>query len=93
MENYSTMKNINSLSLFDDHFLMERLTKLGGPLQKLNEYIDWRIFERPLNEAFTNEDKDLTKGLSRHSSRLSTSSLISILTSLKSIFGVQQRIL
>ena len=56
------MKNINSFGLFDDHFLMEKLTKLGDPLQKLNEYIDWRIFERPLNEAFNNEVKDLTKG-------------------------------
>lgn len=56
------MKNINSLGLFDDHFLMEKLTKLGDPLQKLNEYIDWRIFEKPLNEAFSNEAKDLKKG-------------------------------
>jgi len=56
------MKNINSLGLFDDHFLMEKLTKLGDPLQKLNEYIDWKIFESPLNEAYKNEDKDLSKG-------------------------------
>ena len=34
------MKNINDLGLFDDHFLMEKLTKLGDPLQKLNELID-----------------------------------------------------
>ena len=56
------MKNINSLGLFDDHFLMEKLTKLGDPLQKLNEYIDWKIFESPLNEAYKDEDKDLSKG-------------------------------
>jgi IS5 family transposase len=56
------MKNINSLGLFDDHFLMEKLTKLGDPLQKLSEYIDWRIFESPLNEAFKNDTKDLAKG-------------------------------
>jgi len=62
MEIYSTMKNINPLGLFDDQFLMEKLTKLGDTLQKLNEYIDWMIFECPLNEAFNNEDKDLTKG-------------------------------
>ena len=41
------MKNINPLGLFDDQFLMEKLTKLGDPLQKLSEYIDWRIFEGP----------------------------------------------
>jgi len=56
------MKNINPLGLFDDHFLMEKLTKLGDPLQKLNDYIDWKIFESPLNEAYKDEDKDLSKG-------------------------------
>ena len=56
------MKNINPLGLFDDHFLMEKLTKLGDPLQKLNEFIDWRIFEIPLNAAFKNGKKDITKG-------------------------------
>lgn len=56
------MKNINPLGLFDDHFLMEKLTKLGDPLQKLNEFIDWRIFESPLNEVYKVEDKDLSKG-------------------------------
>lgn len=56
------MKNINSLGLFDDHFLMEKLTKLGDPLQKLNEFIDWKIFESPLNGAYKDEDKELSKG-------------------------------
>ena len=56
------MKNINPLGLFDDQFLMEKLTKLGDPLQKLNEYIDWGIFKSSLNEAYKDEDKDLSKG-------------------------------
>src|SRR5450759_5246478 len=56
------MKNINPLGLFDDHFLLEALSKLGDPLQKLNKYIDWKIFESPINEAFKNEDRDLSKG-------------------------------
>jgi len=56
------MKNINPLGLFDDHFLLETLSKLGDPLIKLNEYIDWSIFEVPLNQAFINETKDLLKG-------------------------------
>ena len=43
------MKNINPLGLFDDHFLLEALNKLGDPLQKLNKYIDWKIFESPIN--------------------------------------------
>ena len=46
------MKNINPLGLFDDHFLLEKLTKLGDPLQKLNEFIDWKIFESPINGVF-----------------------------------------
>ena len=29
------MKNINPLGLFDEHFLLERLTKLKDPLVKL----------------------------------------------------------
>jgi len=56
------MKNINPLGLFDDHFLMEKLTSLGDPLVKLNEFIDWNIFENPINEAFKNNDKDNSKG-------------------------------
>ena len=56
------MKNINPLGLFDDHFLMEKLTKLGDPLERLNDYIDWRIFENPLNEAFKDQNMDLSKG-------------------------------
>lgn len=56
------MKNINPLGLFDDHFLMEKLTKLGDPLQKLNEYIDWKIFSSPIEQAFKDERKDLSKG-------------------------------
>jgi IS5 family transposase len=56
------MKNINPLGLFDDHFLMEKLTKLGDPLQKLNEYIDWNIFRAPLIVAFKNDEVDKSKG-------------------------------
>lgn len=56
------MKNINPLGLFDDHYLLEKLTKLGDPLQKLNEYIDWNIFGVPLEKAFVNELRDKSKG-------------------------------
>ena len=52
------MKNINPLGIFDDHFLMEKLTRLGDPLQKLNEYIDWKIFESPLIDAYKDEEKE-----------------------------------
>jgi len=56
------MKNINPVCLFDDHFLMEKLTKLGDPLQKLSNYINWDIFKSPLDKAFSDEAKDLSKG-------------------------------
>ncbi len=56
------MKNINPLGLFDDHFLLEKLTKLGDSLKKLNESIAWKILESPINETFKNEDKDLSQG-------------------------------
>jgi len=56
------MKNTNPLGLFDDHFLLETLSKLGDPLQKLSEYINWSIFEAPLDQAFRNGTKNLLKG-------------------------------
>jgi len=55
------MKNVDSLGLFDDHFLMEKLTKLGDPLLKLNKFNNWKILESPINEAFKNEDRDLSR--------------------------------
>jgi len=56
------MKNVNPIGLFDDQFLMEKLTKLGDPLQKLSNYIDWNIFKAPLGKAFADETKDRSKG-------------------------------
>lgn len=41
---------------------MEKLTKLGDPLQKLSNYIDWIIFKSPLDKAFADETKDRSKG-------------------------------
>lgn len=45
------MKNINPLGLFDDHFLNQKLSKLGNPLEKLDRYIDWGIFEHAVNQS------------------------------------------
>jgi len=56
------MKNINPLGLFDDHFLMEKLTKLGNPLKNLDDYIDWNIFKHPLEKAFADEPVEKSKG-------------------------------
>jgi transposase, IS5 family len=38
------MKSINPLGLFDEHFLLEKLTKLKDPLVKLEAHIQWEIF-------------------------------------------------
>jgi IS5 family transposase len=54
------MKNINPLGFFDEHFLLERLTKLKDPLVKLQAHIDWAIFLPVLEIAFskpTNRNK------------------------------------
>ncbi len=56
------MKNINPLGLFDDHFLTEKLRKLGNPLEKLDKYIDWKIFEEAVNPPFDKQGKDIRKG-------------------------------
>lgn len=45
------MKNINPLGLFDDHFLIQKLSKLGNPLERLDRYIDWKIFEGPVHSS------------------------------------------
>ncbi|HHE33224.1 MAG TPA: transposase, partial [Chlorobaculum parvum] len=47
------MKNINPLGLFDEQFLLERLTKLKDPLVKLEAHIDWQLFAPILEVAFT----------------------------------------
>lgn len=46
------MKTINPLGFFDEHFLLERLTKLKDPLVKLNDHIDWKIFALILDVVF-----------------------------------------
>ncbi len=48
--------------MFDEHFLLERLTKLNDPLEKLNKYIDWKIFSPVLNQALISSERDETKG-------------------------------
>ncbi len=56
------MKNINPLGLFDEHFLLARLTKLNDPLIKLNRHIDWNIFLPILDEAFAKYPQDKNQG-------------------------------
>lgn len=56
------MKNANPLGLFDEHFLLERLTKLNDPLVKLNKHINWHIFTPVLEQAVLDAEKDATQG-------------------------------
>jgi transposase, IS5 family len=51
------MKNKNPKGLFDEDFLMEKLTTQGDPLVKLKELIDWEQFRPILNSVFEKEKK------------------------------------
>lgn len=56
------MKHINPLGFFDDHFLSQKLSKLGNPLEKLDLYIDWKIFESAINQSFESSKDKKKKG-------------------------------
>jgi transposase, IS5 family len=40
------------LGMFDEHFLLEKLTKLKDPLVKLEAHIQWEIFAPVLDVVF-----------------------------------------
>jgi len=52
----------NSRGLFDEEFKLAKLSKAGDPLEKLNTYINWELFRKPLEKALLNTDKDEEKG-------------------------------
>ena len=56
------MKHIAPLGFLDDYLLEERLSKLGNPLEKLDSFIDWNIFESAINEAFKKPELIKSKG-------------------------------
>jgi len=56
------MKNVNPLGLFDEHFLLERLTKLKDPLVRLEAYIDWNIFAPILAVVFSKPENSSNAG-------------------------------
>jgi hypothetical protein len=45
------------LSLFDESDRLQELSQLGDPLEKLNQVIDWGIFQPTLNKVFKKERK------------------------------------
>ena len=56
------MKNINPLGMFDEHFLLERLTKLKDPLVKLEAHIEWKIFAPILDVVFNKPENRSNAG-------------------------------
>jgi len=42
---------------FDEDFRLEKISKQGDPLRKLDEYIDWEKFRPILEKAFKKEAK------------------------------------
>ena len=56
------MKHIAAFGFFDDHFLEEKLSKLGNPLEKLDKFINWKVFESAINEPFIKSDLAKSKG-------------------------------
>ena len=43
--------------LFDEQDKMERISKLGDPLERLNKNIEWSLFRPLLNGVFAKEVK------------------------------------
>ena len=50
-------KSNQSPTLFDEEEKLSRITKLGDPLVRLNESIDWRMFASILSDALKKEAK------------------------------------
>jgi len=44
--------------LFDEELRLRDISKLGDPLEKLNTYINWEEFRKPLEELFKNENPE-----------------------------------
>ena len=45
------------IGFWDESLRLEKLSKLGDSLERLNEVIDWEIFRPILNRAFRKEAK------------------------------------
>ena len=56
------MKNINPLSMFDEHFLLERITKLKDTLVKVDAHIEWKIFAPILDVVFNKPENRRNAG-------------------------------
>lgn len=48
---------MKQIGFFDESNCLRKLSKLGDQLEKLNQAIDWHIFEEVLNRVFARENK------------------------------------
>ena len=46
---------MGQIGLFDNDNILEALSKHGDPLEKLDEAVDWKVFRKPLHNAFRKE--------------------------------------
>ena len=46
-----------SSGLFDEQFKLERISKLGDPLEKLNATINWELFRYTLQKHLVTESR------------------------------------
>lgn len=56
------MRNINPFGLFDEENLLNKLSTLGDPLEKLDKYINWQPFKDLIESVFADEAKNPSKG-------------------------------
>lgn len=54
---YYNMKHIGATGFFDEQFRLQELNKLGDPLHKLNNSIDWTPFKQKLDEWYMKNGK------------------------------------
>ncbi len=59
-------KKQGTRGLFGEHFRLEKLSKQGDPLEKLNSVIDWNIF-LPVLQKIENQDKTSKAGAKPYS--------------------------
>jgi transposase, IS5 family len=63
---FQKYKKQGKIGLFGEHFRLEKLSKQGDPLEKLNKVINWDIF-LPVLEKFENKQKKNNAGAKPYS--------------------------
>jgi predicted restriction endonuclease len=50
---------MEQITFFASSDRLNKLSKIGDLLEKLNKYVNWNIFEEPLKEIFYKNNKEL----------------------------------